>query len=219
VQVSLRWSFFCLKNANTAMHQFFKARPRLLMGLIACAALAACGGGDGQDDSMAQNEGETRANALETTTTTSWKWIANEWNKFSVSSQRTVRYGITGKWVQKTVAAGTYSCTNTFFGKDPAPGSTKRCEVYTSTTTTTPTTAAASLAWNASSGVTGYRLYYGTAPHTYQQAKGSGVAVGNVTAYKVSGLKSSTLYYFAVTAVDSNGQESAYSNEVSKQTP
>ena len=201
------------------MHQYFKARPRLLMGLIACAALAACGGGDGQDDSTAQNEGETRANALETTTTSTWKWNANEWGKFTLSSQRTVRYGVTGKWVQKTLPAGTYSCTNSFFGKDPAYGTAKHCEVYTSTTTTTPTTATAGLAWNATSGVTGYRLYYGTTSHTYQQAKGSGVAVGNATSYTVSGLKGATLYYFAVTSVDSNGNESPFSNEVSKKTP
>ena len=176
------------------MHQYFKARPRLLMGLIACAALAACGGGDGQDDSTAQNEGETQANALETTTTSTWKWIANEWGKFTLSSQRTVRYGVTGKWVQKTLPAGTYSCTNSFFGKDPAYGAAKHCEVYTSTTTTTttPTTATASLVWSAStqSGVIGYRLYYGTAAGNYQQAKGSGIAVGNATSYKLSSLKS-----------------------------
>jgi hypothetical protein len=217
VQVSLRWSFFCLKNANTAMHQYFKARPRLLMGLIACAALAACGGGDGQDDSTAQNEGETRANAV--ATTTGWQWIANENGKFTLSTQRTVRYGANGTYTQKSLAAGTYSCADSLFGRDPARRSTKRCDVYSSSGTTTPTTTTASLAWNASSDVTGYRLYYGTATNTYQQAKGSGVAVGNATSYTVSGLKSGTLYYFAVTAVDSNGNESPYSNEVSKQTP
>ena len=48
------------------MQNLIEARPGLLMGLIACAALAACGGGDGQDDSAAQNEGDTRANALAT---------------------------------------------------------------------------------------------------------------------------------------------------------
>ena len=200
------------------MHQFFKARPRLLLtGLIACAALAACGGGDGQDDSLAQNEGETRATAL--ATTSPWKWIANENGKFTLSSQKTVRYGANSKYVQKSLAAGTYTCSNSFFG-DPIKGSFKHCDVYTGTTTTTPTTATASLIWDPStSNPAGYRLYYGTASRTYQQAKGAGIAVGNVTSYKVSGLTSGKLYYFAVTSVDSSGNESSYSNEVSKTMP
>jgi len=207
------------------MHQFFKARPRLLLtGLIACAALAACGGGDdGQDDSLAQNEGGTRAAAQ--ATTSSWKWIANENGKFTLSSQKTVRYGANSKYVQKSLAAGTYSCTNSFFGGDPIKGSFKHCDVYTGTTstvppTTTPTTSTASLIWDPStSNVAGYRMYYGTTSRTYQQAKGSGIAVGNVTSYKVSGLTSGKLYYFAVTSIDSNGNESSYSNEVSKTVP
>jgi chitodextrinase len=114
--------------------RFARRHGGLLMGLIACAALAVCGGGDSQDESLAQN-------------------------------------------------------------------------------------ATASLAWDASSGVTGYRLYYGTVSHTYQQARGSGIAVGNATSHTVSGLKGATRYYFAVTAVDRNGNESPFSNEVSKKIP
>lgn len=205
------------------MHQFFKARPRLLLtGLIACAALAACGGGDGQDDSLAQNEGGTRATAL-ATQTSSWKWIANENGKFTLSAQKTVRFGANGKYTQKSLAAGTYTCSVSFFGTDPIKGSFKTCQVYTGTTTTTPTTpttSATSLIWDPStSSVAGYRVYYGTASRTYQQAKGSGVAVGNVTNYKVSGLTSGKLYYYAVTSIDSSGNESGYSNEVSKTAP
>jgi hypothetical protein len=203
------------------MHQFFKARPRLLLtGLIACAALAACGGGDGQDDSLAQNEGGARATA-QATQTSSWKWIANENGKFTLSAQKTVRYGANGKYTQKSLAAGTYSCSSSFFGGDPIRGSFKHCDVYTGTTSTVPapTTSTASLMWDPStSNVAGYRLYYGTASRTYQQAKGSGIAVGNVTNYKVT-LTSGKLYYFAVTSIDSNGNESGYSNEVSKTVP
>ena len=143
------------------------------MGLIACAALAACGGGDGQDESLAQNEGATQATAL-ATTTGSWGWVADENGSFTLDSQRTVRYGINGKWVQKTLAAGNFSCVDSVFGRDPAGRSTKRCEVYRSGGTTPPAPATASLAWDASSGVTGYRVYYGTAAHTYQQAKDAG---------------------------------------------
>jgi fibronectin type 3 domain-containing protein len=75
-----------------------------------------------------------------------------------------------------------------------------------------------SLAWSASSApnVVGYRLYYGTAPRTYSQSFGAGVAVGNTTTFNVSGLTAGKTYYFAVTAVDNLGNESAYSNEASK---
>ena len=177
------------------------------MGLMACAALAVCGGRDSEDESLAQNA------------TGSWGWLADENGSFMLDSQRTVRYGINGKWVQKTLAAGNFSCVDSVFGRDPAGRSTKRCEVHSSGGPTTSTTATASLAWDASSGVTDYRVYYGTASHTYQQARGSGIAVGNDKSYTVSGLKGATLYYFAVTAVDSKGNESPYSNEVSKQTP
>jgi len=64
-----------------------------------------------------------------------------------------------------------------------------------------------------------YRVYYGTAPRTYQQAFGSGINVGNVTTYTVAGLSSGTTYYYAVTAVDSSNNESSYSNEISAVFP
>ena len=57
----------------------------------------------------------------------------------------------------------------------------------------------------------GYKLYYGTSSGNYSVA----IDVGNVTTFKVDGLSSGT-YYFAVTAYDASGNESDYSNEVSK---
>jgi hypothetical protein len=57
----------------------------------------------------------------------------------------------------------------------------------------------------------GYKVYYGTSSGNYTVLKN----VGNVTTYKVGNL-SSGLYYFAVTAYDTSGNESDYSNEVSK---
>jgi hypothetical protein len=82
-------------------------------------------------------------------------------------------------------------------------------------------TGTAALSWTASpdANVSGYRAYYGTAPGAYSQPRGSGLPTGNVTSWTVSGLNPGTLYYFAVTAVDSQGNESAYSNEVSKVLP
>jgi hypothetical protein len=70
-----------------------------------------------------------------------------------------------------------------------------------------------SLAWDASvsAGVTGYKVYVGSSSGTY----GTPTAIGNNTAYTVTGLASGT-YYFAVTAYDAGGNESGFSNEVSK---
>ena len=38
----------------------------------------------------------------------------------------TVRYGANGSFVTKTMS-GTFSCKNTTFGRDPAPGVRKAC--------------------------------------------------------------------------------------------
>jgi hypothetical protein len=62
----------------------------------------------------------------------------------------------------------------------------------------------------------GYRVYYGTAPGTYQQPIGKGIEVDvNTTTYTITGLTNGT-WYFAATALDWTGGESPYSNEVSK---
>ena len=71
----------------------------------------------------------------------------------------------------------------------------------------------ATVSWNPNSenDLAGYKLYYGTSSGNY----GSPVNVGNQTSYIVTGLGAGT-YYFAVTAYDMSGNESGYSNEVSK---
>ncbi len=56
----------------------------------------------------------------------------------------------------------------------------------------------------------GYKVYYGNASGNYT----SNLDVGNVTTYTVTGLQPGT-YYFAVTAYDTSGNESDFSNEVS----
>lgn len=73
------------------------------------------------------------------------------------------------------------------------------------------------LAWNPSpdSSVTGYHVYYGTASHSYTGM----VAVGVSATATVSGLTEGTTYYFAVTAIDSLGLESGYSNEIQYSVP
>jgi hypothetical protein len=64
--------------------------------------------------------------------------------------------------------------------------------------------------------VAGYRVYYGTAPGNYLQARGAGIDVGRVTSYVVTGLTPGTRYHFAVTAYAANGSESNFSAEASK---
>lgn len=84
------------------------------------------------------------------------------------------------------------------------------------------TSNAATLAWDppaTAATLSGYRVYYGTAPGAYLQPYGQGISVGNVTTYTLSGLSNGTRYYFAVTAFDNSGNESAYSNEAIKDIP
>ncbi|HEY5593629.1 MAG TPA: fibronectin type III domain-containing protein, partial [Nitrospiria bacterium] len=69
------------------------------------------------------------------------------------------------------------------------------------------------LSWdpNSEPDLAGYKVYYGTAPGSY----GTPIDVGNQTAYTVMGLGYGT-YYFAVKAYDATGNQSGYSNEVTK---
>jgi chitodextrinase len=84
-----------------------------------------------------------------------------------------------------------------------------------------PPSNSAGLAWDAvvAANLSGYHVYFGNAPGTYLQPIGQGINVGSVTAYTVLGLSSATRYYFVVTATDTLGNESTYSNEVSKDIP
>ena len=72
----------------------------------------------------------------------------------------------------------------------------------------------ASLNWdpNVESDLAGYYVYHGTASGSYGAPMDAGVA----TTYTVTGLTDGVTYYFSVTARDVAGNESGYSNEVSK---
>src|SRR5205085_230556 len=45
-------------------------------------------------------------------------WVAYENQSFTVNGTQTVRYGVEGHWVTKTVS-GTVPCTNDYFASDP----------------------------------------------------------------------------------------------------
>lgn len=91
-----------------------------------------------------------------------------------------------------------------------------------------PTTAFAHLTWNESTeeDLAGYRVYYGTSPRVgdspdncnlcgYDQM----VDVNRTTSKNFSNLTGGRTYYFSVTAYDTLGNESPFSQEVIKETP
>ena len=69
------------------------------------------------------------------------------------------------------------------------------------------------LAWdpNTEPDLAGYKVYYGTASRGY----GSPIIVGKVTTHTLTGLTQGQNYFYSVTACDTSGRESEYSNEVS----
>ena len=78
-------------------------------------------------------------------------------------------------------------------------------------------TSTLTLAWDASTdtNIANYKLYYGTISGSYTQV----VSAGPVTQTTITGLTPGTTYFLAVTASDSTGLESAYSNEISFAVP
>ncbi len=66
-----------------------------------------------------------------------WVKVAGEGGSFNLVDPKKVRYGVTGRWVQKSLV-GSVQCTNAFFGRDPAKGLAKQCEVYKLVSSTTP---------------------------------------------------------------------------------
>ena len=73
------------------------------------------------------------------------------------------------------------------------------------------------LTWTANGepDLAGYKIYVGTASGTYN-ALGLPFVVGKVVRYTVSNLPKDQTYFFAMSAYDSAGNESALSAEVSK---
>ncbi len=61
-------------------------------------------------------------------------------------------------------------------------------------------------------GISGYRLHLGRGSGSYSAS----IDVGSATTYSLSNLTDGVTYYFAVTDYDSAGNESGYSNEVSR---
>ena len=113
------------------------------------------------------------------------------------------------------LAAGTYNGVITV----SATGATNTPQSVPVTLTVSAsgsTTGSVTLTWNANGeqDLGGYKVYRATSSGAY----GAPIATinGNVTSYVASGLPKGTTYFFVVTAFDNSGNESSYSNEVSK---
>ena len=80
-----------------------------------------------------------------------------------------------------------------------------------------PSTGNVTLTWTANGepDLAGYKIYVGTASGTYS-SPGSPFVTGKVTSYTVFNLPTGQTYFFAISAYDSAGNESALSAEVSK---
>ena len=119
------------------------------------------------------------------------------------------------------LAAGTYTATVIVTATKGGTVSVPVTLIVISGSTTSPTSTStsgsvgtATLTWqpSTSTDLSGYKVYMGTASGVYN----SPVTVGNVTSHTVSSLGIGSTYYFAVTGYDTNGNESGFSNEVSK---
>jgi|RhiMetdeSRZDD1v2_1073273.scaffolds.fasta_scaffold641208_1 fibronectin type III domain protein len=114
-----------------------------------------------------------------------------------------------------TVMSGTTSnSTSTSSTSSGSTTSTSTSSGSTSTSTSGSTSTTATLSWypNAETNLAGYKVHIGTAAGIYN----STVDVRNVTSYSLPNLAIGTTYYFAVSAYDTAGTDSALSNEVSK---
>ena len=81
-------------------------------------------------------------------------------------------------------------------------------------------TASVTLNWSASTSadVVGYNIYRGTEPGSYAQLNGSLISATSYTDNTVQGGQNLT-YYYAVTSVNSKGEQSAFSSPVSVLVP
>jgi hypothetical protein len=59
----------------------------------------------------------------------SWIYGAAEGATLTVPAGARVRYGVDTRWVEK-VCSGAITCSNAFFGSDPAPGVVKQAQVW-----------------------------------------------------------------------------------------
>ncbi len=142
---------------------------------------------------------------LNWTVSDSASWLSVSPASGSSSSTLTTAVNTSG------LAAGTYNGTITV----SATGSSSKTVAVT-LTVSAPTTSSVTLTWtpNTDADLAGYKIYEATASGAYGAALAT-VPAGTVT-YQATGLAANTTYFFVITAYDSAGNESPFSNEVSK---
>ncbi|HEY6085839.1 MAG TPA: fibronectin type III domain-containing protein [Nitrospira sp.] len=124
-----------------------------------------------------------------------------------------------------TTSTTTTSSTTTGTSTTTAPStpitSTSTLPSTPSTPTTSlpsaPTSRSAILSWTlgSASDLAGYKVYVGTSSGTYNYP-GSPFTIGVTTTYSISNLPPGQTYFFALSAYDTSGNNSALSAEVSK---
>ncbi|MCE5274655.1 MAG: fibronectin type III domain-containing protein, partial [Deltaproteobacteria bacterium] len=77
--------------------------------------------------------------------------------------------------------------------------------------------AAVRISWlsNSESDLAGYRVYYGSTSRNYQWY----IDAGRTTSTQINNLVNGVTYYFALTAYDTSGNESAFSQEIPAAIP
>ncbi|SRR6266498_522448 len=161
-------------------------------------------------------------------TPTSATVVSSGTQQFTASVSGTSNTNVTWSATAGTVASGglftppsvtqptTVSVTAT---SAAAPTKTATATVTVNPTTTT-TQHIVDLSWNSSTSanITGYNLYRGsTSGGPYSQVNSGGLVAS--TLYTDSTVASGQTYYYVVTAVDSSGIESAYSNQIQAVVP
>jgi hypothetical protein len=108
-------------------------------GTFALSGAGAVGGGgapDANGNPAAASTGLVDANGSLTVSATGaaaptaqWIKITDEWGSFNTTGTQRVRFGASPNWTEKSIT-GSGTCTNAFFGGDPAVGRSKTCEVF-----------------------------------------------------------------------------------------
>jgi hypothetical protein len=139
---------------------------------------------------------------------------------FSLSPNQTVTFQVWFKPTVKGVASGTVSIISANLSSPVTlglSGSGVTSSSPSPTPSPTPTAHTVHLSWApSSSAVSGYRVYRGqVSGGPYPNA----VTSGDVLSFDDTTVVDGNTYYYVVTAVDSAGVESTYSNQASAQVP
>ena len=119
--------------------------------------------------------------------------------------------------ISSTPSSQAPSQVNSSSGPSPSPAPTQPSAPPPPAQAAPPVTGSATLSWslNSETDLAGYKIYVGTAAGIYTYP-GSPFVVGVTGTYTIAGLPSGQTYYFAISAYDYFGGESALSSEVSK---